>query len=113
MTGIAARLGGMLAALLYALLGWGRRGQTRARAESLEGVLAPVLAAEAAIDLEFEPYVEWEAVPAPWRNGQLLPARHARALSVALPCRRARIAVRGQGPPRGISGFGGVVTGMA
>ena len=98
--GMPASLGGLLWALLCALLGWARL-PARPRLDSLEGTLAPVLAAGAAIVLELEPYVEWEAVPAPWRNGQLLPARHARALSVPLPWRFVPAWVLGRGPPWG------------
>ena len=75
--------------------------------------MAPVLAAEAAIVLELEPYVEWEAVPAPWRNGQLLPARHARAQSIPLPCRFVAAWVQGRGPPWGGFKFMAWRTGMA
>ncbi|MCX7383254.1 MAG: hypothetical protein NT133_17985 [Alphaproteobacteria bacterium] len=96
--GIAAMLGGMLCALLSAMLGLAGLRPAR-RAAGLEGVMALVLEAEAAALLELEPVVEWECVPAPWRNGRLLPARHARALGVALPCRRERPPVLGRGPP--------------
>ena len=65
--GIAALIGGMLEALLYALLGWQLRA--RVREARLEGTMAPVLMAEAAISLELEPIIEWEWVPAPWRAG--------------------------------------------
>jgi hypothetical protein len=109
--GIAALIGGMLGMLLRALLGLSRRDA--ARRDSLEGVVAGVLAAEAAIVLEYEPEVEWEWVPAPWRNGQLLPRRHARALSIALPCRPLRRGAFGRGPPlRGVM-LGRTETGFA
>ncbi|MCX7383510.1 MAG: hypothetical protein NT133_19310 [Alphaproteobacteria bacterium] len=98
--GIAALIGGMLGALLYALLGG--RG-VRRRDAVLDGALAGVMAAQAAIRLEPEPEIEWEWVPAPWRNGRLLPVRHARALGVALPLRRARPCVLGRGPPCGFA----------
>ena len=94
---IAALIGGMLGMLLRVLLGLTRQGA--ARRASLEGAVAGVLAAEAAIVLEYEPEVEWEWVPAPWRNGRLLPRRHARALSLVLPCRPLRRGAFGRGPP--------------
>lgn len=62
--GIAALLGGLLCTLLAALL-----GVAKARPRDCTGTMACVLRAEAAIDLELEPAVEWVAVPAPWRNG--------------------------------------------
>ena len=96
---IAALIGGVLGMLLRVLLGLARREAAGRPGESLEGTVAAVLAAEAAIALDDEPYVEWEWVPAPWRNGQLLPRRHARALSIALPCRKLRRGAFGRGPP--------------
>ncbi|MCX7383874.1 MAG: hypothetical protein NT133_21200 [Alphaproteobacteria bacterium] len=96
--GIAALIGGMLGALLYALLGWMQVSRAR-RGAALEGTLAPVLAAQESITLDLEPIVEWECVPAPWRAGQLLPWRHARAMSLKLPCRFAQAGVAGCGPP--------------
>ncbi len=76
---IAAMLGGMLCALLAALLGVARRRVVRARRMDAEfsDLLGPVLRAEAEADFTYEPWVEWVAVPAPWRNGRLLPRRHA------------------------------------
>lgn len=111
--GTAALLGGVLGALLRALLGWVRMGGARRRRDSLDGVVAGVLAAQAAIDLAPMDDVEWECVPAPWRAGQLLPARHARALSLKLPCSCMPLRAFAQGPPR--RGFtpGGSRTGMA
>ena len=109
--GIAALIGGMLGAWLYALLGWLRGGRAAWSAHALEGTLAPVLVAQAEISFETEPYVEWIAVPAPWRNGRLLPKRHAWALSVALAVRCARPFVLGRGPPGRILMFGGGITG--
>ncbi len=111
--GIAALIGGILGALLYALLGWLRREDGSWRAHELEGTLAPVLVAQAEISFETEPYVEWVAVPAPWRNGRLLPVRHARALGMALGVRCVRPCVLGRGPPWGDFRFEGLRTGMA
>ncbi|MCX7380624.1 MAG: hypothetical protein NT133_04200 [Alphaproteobacteria bacterium] len=95
---MAALIGEMLAALLYALFGLALRRAAR-RAAALEGTLTPVLEAEAAAGCETEPYVEWIAVPAPWRNGKLLRPWHARALSIPLPCRFRRRGAFGRGPP--------------
>ncbi|MCX7384794.1 MAG: hypothetical protein NT133_26015 [Alphaproteobacteria bacterium] len=99
--GIAANPGGMLGALLYALLAWLRRCGVRdvEGLEGLEGTVAPVLVAQASVWLELEPIVEWECVPAPWRAGRLLPAAHARG--EALPVRFARPCVLARGPPLG------------
>ncbi len=104
--GITALLGGMLGALLYALLGrweWACREPAEWegtwRAEGVAGALHRARAAQDAIALEAEPIVEWECVPAPWRAGQLLPIRHARALGLPLPCRRAPPILRLRGPP--------------
>ena len=109
--GIAALIGGMLGALLYALLGWLRGEREAWEGHELEGTLAPVLVAQAEISFETEPYVEWVAVPAPWRNGRLLPPRHARG--VALVLRVARLRVLGRGPPWGDFRFIAWRTGMA
>ncbi|MCX7381397.1 MAG: hypothetical protein NT133_08275 [Alphaproteobacteria bacterium] len=108
--GIAANPGGMLGALLYALLVWLRRCGVRDVA-GLEGSVAPVLVARACVCLELEPIVEWVCVPAPWRNGQLLPAWHARC--VALPIRFVRPFLLGRGPPLGNFMFLTLRTGMA
>ena len=101
-TGLAALIGGMVWALLAAVLGWTRkRAGERARDVARPGMTVVVLQAETAIDFGYEEYVEWVAVPAPWRNGRLLPVRHARALSVALACRFRRRGAFGRGPPAG------------
>ncbi len=97
--GIAALIGAVLGVLLCAVL----RGLLGRRELELEGSLAGVMAAEAAITFEVEPEIEWEWVPAPWRNGRLLPVRHARALGVALPLRWVRPRVLGRGPPCGLA----------
>ncbi|MCX7381838.1 MAG: hypothetical protein NT133_10585 [Alphaproteobacteria bacterium] len=110
--GIAANFGGMLGALLYALLGWLRVCGAR-RVDGLEGTMAPVLVAQASVRLELEPIVEWEWVPAPWRAGRLLPSAHARACGVALPFHFARPFVLGRGPPLGDLTSGELRTGMA
>ena len=108
--GIAALIGEMLGALLYAVFGWMRRRRTGVRAEPLEGTLAAVLEAEAAISFEVEPYVEWVAVPAPWRNGRLLPRRHE--AKRVRPC-GVRPVARMRGPPAGLLTSGDERTGMA
>ncbi len=97
--GMAAIIGGVLCVLLYAVLRLALR-RAAGRGEELEGTVALVLEAEAGIDFDFEPYVEWVAVPAPWRNGKLLRPWHAAALSVPLPCRFRRLGAFGRGPPR-------------
>ncbi len=89
--GIAAILGGLLRVLLAALLGGVRGGR---HALAYTGVME---AAPEAEDLAYEPYVEWIAVPAPWRAGQ----------GIRLWCRRGpsrprhalRPVVRERGPP--------------
>ena len=98
-------IGVMLGALLYAWLRWRRApGMSRGM---LEGTLAPVLAAEAEISFELEPIVEWEWVPAPWRNGRLLPRRHewwfGRRRGLGSACHGAARWVGGgvRGPPWG------------
>ncbi len=72
-TRIAAALGAVLGALLAALLGATgmRRRATWAPVEP--GVMTGVLRAIAEADMADEPYVEWVAVPAPWRAARLLP----------------------------------------
>ena len=97
--GIAALLGGMLGVLLYALLAWLRQERGAREAGDLEGTLAPVLVMQAGISLETEPYVEWVAVPAPWRNGRLLPKRHARVPGTQIPAHGVRLAGLVRGPP--------------
>ena len=100
--GIAALIGGMLGAWLYALLGWLRGKHEVWEAHELEGTLAPVLVAQAGISFETEPYVEWVAVPAPWRNGRLLPKRHARVPGAQTPAHGVRLAALVRGPPWGV-----------
>ncbi len=68
--GLAAIIGTMLRALLAALLG---AASARRRALTRPGVTVVVLHAALAADMQAEPEVEWVAVPAPWRAGQLLP----------------------------------------
>ena len=96
-------IGGMLGALLAALLGVAVLGVLRlaagrgsSREEELPSVLDGVLRAEADAEFAYEPWVEWVAVPAPWRNGRLLPRRHA-----ARRVRRCgvRPVARMRGPP--------------
>ncbi len=96
--GIAALIGGMLGVLLCAVLGWISTGRAQRRGD-LDGTVTPVLAARDAITLDLDPIVEWQCVPAPWRAGQLLPRRHAHAMSRALPCRFMRAWVAVRGPP--------------
>ncbi len=97
---IATMLGDLLFALLAALLGVARR---RALARAAGGfdlgdgdVISAVLRAEAEAELFYEPWVEWIAVPAPWRNGRLLPRRHEPR---RVRQRGVRIAARMRGPP--------------
>ncbi len=110
--GLAAIIGALLCVLLAALLR-GRRG--RRDAISLDGTVAAVLRAEAdaAEDL-FEEWVEWVAVPAPWRAGQgrfrtrfLLRAR-PRGLWA-----EAWLVAFGPGPPGRHATNSGWITGMA
>ena len=99
---IAAVLAGLLA-LLAALMGVaGRRGVRMGaigvgpHEDEYAGVMACVRRAEAEAEFGYEPWVEWVAVPAPWRNGRLLPRRHAaRRLR---PC-GVRPVARMRGPP--------------
>ncbi len=97
----------MLYALLAALLG---RWPVRAREVDYAGALGTVLRAEAEADFTYEPWVEWVAVPAPWRNGRLLPRRHEAGrvwTSGAQPVARMR------GPPAGFFTSRDERTGMA
>ena len=106
-------LGGVLAALLMALIGVARVRVAlggRAREAELPSVLDAVWRAEADADMTLEPWVEWVAVSAPWRNGRLLPRRHA-ARRVR-PC-GVRPVARMRGPPVGFSDFRDERTGMA
>lgn len=109
--GIAALIGGMLGALLYALLGLARRDIARHRSEALGGTAPAALMAGTAIDLALEPIVEWVCVPAPWRAGQLLPWRHARTPRLAWCGERP--AVRTRGPPAPAFTSRALRTGMA
>ncbi len=92
--GIAALLGGMLFALLAALLG---TAGVRRRALSVTGVMAAI--PQEPIDLDYEPWVEWVAVSAPWRACQGIgrPCSHPRGPSG--PCGAMRTSVRGPPPP--------------
>ena len=102
--GIAALIG-MLGALLYALLGWSWQSEAQP-VDGLEGALTGVLVAEAAISFETEPYVEWVAVPVPWRplHCMLRERRRLRRRPLRLPAMRTWIA--GRGPPaRAITGL--------
>lgn len=99
---IAAVLAAVLA-LLAALLGVAGRSRARMGAigagpheDVYDGVMACVLRAEAEAEFGYEPWVEWVAVPAPWRNGRLLPRRHEAPR--LRPC-GVRPAARMRGPP--------------
>ena len=99
-TGLAALIGGMVWALLAAVLGWTRkRAGERARDVARPGMTVVVLQAETAIDFGYEEYVEWVAVPAPWRNGRLLPKRHARVPGAQISAHGVRLAGLVRGPP--------------
>ena len=97
---IAAMLGDLLFALLAALLGVARRRALARAGGGLDlgddDVISAVLRAEAEAELFYEPWVEWIAVPAPWRNGRLLPRRHEPR---RVRQRGVRIAARMRGPP--------------
>ena len=110
--GIAAILGALLLALLAALLGRAR-ARTHTCALAYEGVMAAV--PQEPVVIEYEPWVEWVAVPAPWRNGRLLPRRHE-----AVPerphgarWRGMRLSARMRGPPWVVFGQFDVLPGMA
>ena len=105
--GIAAVIGVvLLCVLLAALLGLaGRR-----RALLASSAMETVLGAEADADMTWEPWLEWVAVPAPWRNGRLLPRRHA---ARRVRQRGVRPCARMRGPPGLIASFQWVRTGMA
>ena len=98
--GFAALLGAWLFALLAALLGVARRRALARAGGGLDlgddDVISAVLRAEAEAELFYEPWVEWIAVPAPWRNGRLLPRRHEPR---RVRQRGVRIAARMRGPP--------------
>ena len=93
---IATLIGGMLGALLAALLGVARRGAMPA----LPSVLVRVLHAAAEAEMETQEEVEWVAVPAPWRNGQLLP-RYTGAPTAHRLSRAPRPGTLVNGPPAG------------
>ena len=103
--GIAAVLGGMLCALLAALLGSaGTRRPGNALSGAMAGVLRAIQDADDAIDGEPEEYVEWIAVPAPWRAGQGHGPSCARIPRLAR--RFVRLGAWGRGPPGPIATFG-------
>lgn len=106
---IAALIGGMLGALLAVLLGVARPGKARA----LPSVLNCVLRSAADVEMEAEAYVEWVAVPAPWRAGRLLPRHHARALGAQSLHRTLRTGALVHGPPAGFLKNSVLMTGMA
>ena len=93
---IVAVIGAMLRVLLAALFGV---AGARQRALARPGVMTVVLLAEAEAEMTLEPYVEWVAVPAPWRNGRLLPKRHARVPGAQMPAHGVRLAALVRGPP--------------
>ena len=115
---IAALIGELLFALLAALLGAGRGGARGAPCRvaepgELEGVMAGVLRAAADADMTLEPYVEWVAVPAPWRNGRLLRPWHAVVPPHQVPARFDRPGALLHGPPLRGGKFEYRATGMA
>ncbi len=58
--------------------------------------MSAVLRAEADADMTWEPWVEWVAATAPWRNGRLVPRRHE---AKCLTPRGVRPVARMRGPP--------------
>ncbi|MCX7384030.1 MAG: hypothetical protein NT133_22010 [Alphaproteobacteria bacterium] len=104
--GIAAILGGMLFALLAALLGGAR---ARRRALAVTGVMAAVPLEP--VELDYEPWVEWVAVPAPWRACQGIGRSCPRLHGPTGPCGAMQTAVRG--PPCPVFGHFYVLPGMA
>ena len=105
---IAAFIGGMLWALLAALLG---RARARPREDGYLGVMALVERAALAAEIETPCWEEWVAVPAPWRATQGVRLR-ARA-RVDAPRRAVHPGVWGRGPPVRFAMHGGSMTGMA
>ena len=96
----ATLLGGMLCVLLAALLGvaWLRsRGNTRSE------VMAAVLPVPEEVDWEIEEWVEWVAVPAPWRSVSGARRHHARKRRAGSRGGAVRPAALGRGPPWGLA----------
>ncbi|MCX7383174.1 MAG: hypothetical protein NT133_17585, partial [Alphaproteobacteria bacterium] len=108
--GIHAVIGGMLCALLAALPDVAR---VRPRAAAYTGVMEVALRAAAEIDIEVEPYVEWIAVPAPWRATQGAARRRGRAMESRGSGVRAGFGMGppGRGPPVWRPSFAKVLTG--
>ncbi|MCX7383792.1 MAG: hypothetical protein NT133_20775 [Alphaproteobacteria bacterium] len=96
---IAALLGGMLWALLAALLGGARRRRAADAAMEQRGVTVVVLRALADAEAIAEPYVEWVAVPAPWRAGRLLPQIPTLIGLTGVRCRGLGACLPARGPP--------------
>ncbi|MCX7383951.1 MAG: hypothetical protein NT133_21615, partial [Alphaproteobacteria bacterium] len=84
---LAAAIGALLCTLLAALLGVAGRGAMRVRAGDLacDGLIA---AGQPLLEAEWEPEVEWIAVPAPWRATQGAVRRYARVSQANAPCPR-------------------------
>ncbi|MCX7381563.1 MAG: hypothetical protein NT133_09150 [Alphaproteobacteria bacterium] len=95
-SGIAALLGGMLFVLLAALLGAAR---AKSRGVARSQVMAAVLPAPQEMDWEVEEWVEWVAVPAPWRARDGARRHHARKPPAGRRAHARRPAARGRGPP--------------
>ncbi len=94
--GIAAGFG-MLCALLAALLGL---AVTRPRAMADAGTMGLVIRTVADAEVApVEEWVEWIAVPAPWRAGQGVGRSCARVRGAGAPRPRQIRARRGRGPP--------------
>lgn len=88
---------GVLCVLLAAVL-----RLVRPRALGWEGTMEVVARCTAEAEAPiFEEWVEWVAVPAPWRHGQLLPRRHEWTFGCVPPARRMRPRAAGRGPPWG------------
>lgn len=106
--GIAAVIGAMLYALLSVLLGIARaRPRVMLRSELMTTTALEAAEEAACIDITLEPWVEWVAVPAPWRNGRLLPRRHEAGRTAMAPRQGVRLAARGRGPPGHLLAFSG------
>ena len=109
-SGLAALLGGMLFVLLAALLGAAR---AKSRGVARSQVMAAVLPAPQEMDWEVEEWVEWIAVPAPWRSLDGARRHHARKRPAGSRGDAGRPAARERGPPRRLALSDASRTGIA